>query len=80
MKTLKFKPVQEMGVEDTFRWSEDVGRIIGICYARGYIITQADAQAAWEQHSDDWAAGWLQLSEHDDAVFKTIMEYCEEQV
>jgi hypothetical protein len=79
MKILKFKTVQEMGVEDTFRWSEDVGRIIGICYARGCIISQADAQAAWEQYSDDLCAGWLILGE-DDEVFRTVLEYCEVNV
>lgn len=80
MKTLKFKPVQDMNDDGTFRWAEDVGRIIGVCYSKGYMISQYDAQAAWEQHSDDYAASWLILPTDNEQLFNIIIEQCKEEV
>lgn len=76
MKYLKFKPPEYL--LENFRWGDDVQRIISICYDRGYVISEADAQAAWEEYSDSMAASWLYLDDDADQVFTTIMEYCEE--
>jgi hypothetical protein len=74
MKTLKF--VKPELVTTEFRWPNDVTRIVNICANQGYIISRADAQAAWEEYSDGLAACWLMLDDSDNAVLTTVMEYC----
>lgn len=75
MKRLKFvKPEQ---LSTAYRWEEDVFRIVDVCYKKGYEITTYDAQAAWEEYSDDFAACWLTLSNKDDDVFDIVMQYCQ---
>jgi hypothetical protein len=74
MKTLKFKPPEWLS--DSHRWGADVRRIIAICESRGYYISDADAHHAWEEHSDNYAAGWLVLGD-DDEVFDAVMANCE---
>jgi hypothetical protein len=75
MKTLKFKPPEWL--KSSFRWGEDVDRIVSICKAKGYNISEADAHHAWEEHSDSMAASWLMLDEDDDDVFQSVMDSCE---
>ena len=72
MKTLKFKIPTYL-----HRWKDDVDRIVKICAANGYFISETDAQHAWEEYSDSMCAGWLFLG-NDDDVFNTVMQYCEE--
>lgn len=73
-KTLTF--IKPKYLTTPFRWDEDVFRIVDICHQKGYQISLTDAQEAWEQHSDDLAAGWLSLGDNDDEIFNTVMEYC----
>jgi hypothetical protein len=44
------------------------------------MISQYDAQAAWEQHSDDYAASWLILPTDNEQLFNIIIEQCKEEV
>lgn len=74
MKTLRFKKPEI--VNTSFRWEGDVFRIVDICYKKGYHISTTDAQAAWEEYSDSLAGCWLTLSNKDDDVFNTVMQFC----
>jgi hypothetical protein len=76
MRTLKFRPPEWL--KENFRWGGDVDRIVAICKAKGYHISEADAHHAWEEYSDSMAAGWMMLSDDDNDVFETVIEYCEE--
>lgn len=75
MKSLTFKPPEYLHEE--FRWHGDVARIVDICKQRGYHISANDAQHAWEEYSDSYAASWLILDDNDDDVFNTVLQYCE---
>jgi hypothetical protein len=75
MKILKFKPPEWL--KNEFRWADDVDRIVKVCAARGYFISDADAHHAWEEWSDCLAASWLVLDEDDDELFRNVMEQCE---
>ena len=43
----------------------------------GYDASEADIQWAWEEHSEDWAAGWLSLEScgGPDGAVKYLLEY-----
>lgn len=56
-------------------YPEDVARIVRIAAARGYDITEAEAEAAWEIRSREWSASWLELQESDDAVWADLTLY-----
>jgi hypothetical protein len=44
---------------------------------RGYEISATDAVKAWEQFSENMAAGWMSLGD-DDEVFEDAFYYFEE--
>lgn len=73
MKTLRFVPPEYM--RKRIRFPEDISRIVEICFNKGYIISESDAQDAWEEYSDSLAASWLILGSDND-VFKNIAQYC----
>jgi len=74
MKTLKFVPPDHLR-EPYFRWASDVAHIVRVCNAKGYNISKADAKAAWESHSDGYAASWLILGD-DDSIFADVLKQC----
>jgi len=63
-------------------YAHDIGYMVEICRARGYIIDRRTAQEAWEKHSDSMAAGWMMLDMFDDReeneeyIFRTILGEC----
>ncbi len=75
MKTLKFKPPEWL--KESFRWGDDVDRIVAICKANGFSISEADAHHAWEEHSDNYAASWLVLGDDEDEILQAVLDACE---
>ena len=69
MKTLRFKNKAEG------EYQHDVERIVRIAATRGYILSPADAQAAWEAYSESMAAGWLGLPEDDNELWWNVEYY-----
>jgi hypothetical protein len=60
-----------------FEYTNDIDRIVKIFADRGYEISATDAVRAWEQFSNDMAAGWMSLGS-DDEVFEDAFSYFEE--
>jgi len=61
-----------------FMWGYDVTRLVRIAAERGYTVSFHDAQWAWEEHSEDFAAGWLILHVADDDNFAVLRGKLEE--
>jgi hypothetical protein len=60
-----------------FEYTNDIDRIVKIFADRGYEISATDAVRAWEQFSENMAAGWMCLGD-DDEVFADAFSYFEE--
>jgi hypothetical protein len=60
-----------------FEYTNDIDRIVTIFADRGYEISATDAVKAWEQFSNDMAAGWMSLGS-DDEVFEDAFYYFDE--
>ena len=72
MKKLKFIE------EENFYYKSDVERIVKIFSDRGYEISVADAENAWQRYSDSMCAGWMDLDNEDEFVFSNSFCYFEE--
>ena len=60
-----------------FEYQNDIDRIVKIFADKGYEISATDAVRAWEQFSENMAAGWMSLGD-DDEVFEDAFYYFEE--
>ena len=60
-----------------FEYTNDIDRIVKIFADKGYEISATDAVRAWEQFSENMAAGWMSLGD-DDEVFTDAFWYFEE--
>ncbi|MGY3581369.1 hypothetical protein ACVIGB_000562 [Bradyrhizobium sp. USDA 4341] len=54
------------------RHADDVDRIVAIFRAQGTLVSSREAYAAWSDHSELSAAGWLELPAEDDAIVDVI--------
>ena len=63
------------------RYSDDCERIVAACRDAGYEVSMADAEWAWEQHSDTYCAGWLMMGayENDASLVATVRAYLVEE-
>ena len=57
MKTFSYTPTPQLDYE-----VRGVKRIVEACLEHSFIINQADAYSVWRHHSDDYCAGWLEMS------------------
>lgn len=53
----------------THRWLLDVERIQRVLLANGYSSLLEDCGRLWDDHSDDYCAGWLGLPEDDEDLW-----------
>ncbi len=60
-----------------FEYTNDIDRIVKIFADKGYEISATDAVRAWEQFSENMAAGWMSLGD-DEEVFQDCFSYFEE--
>jgi hypothetical protein len=60
-----------------FEYTNDIDRIVKIFSDKGYEISASDAVKAWEQFSESYCAGWMNLGS-DDEVFEDAFPYFEE--
>ena len=56
-------------------YPDDLRRMIKICKDRGLEITPELAQTLWQNYSEDFCAGWLELSDYDDDIYKILIQY-----
>ena len=77
MKKLVYKNKNSPDNYHTENYSDDIDTIVLECYKAGYDIDRKDAQLAWEEHSENWAAGWLSLTFQEEIV-DFIKESCNE--
>ena len=56
-------------------YPDDLRRIIKICRDRGLEITPEIAQRLWCNYSEDMCAGWLNLPDYDDDIYKILIQY-----
>ena len=64
--------------DQTFH-ADDVKEIVERMARLGFAVTHHEAETAWGQRSEDYAAGWLGLSESDDALAEEIFRYIPER-
>ena len=71
MKILKFK--EPDGGRHQYQ-TEDIQRIVNVCFENGYYLSKDQAMVAWEKYSEDfYAAGWLIIPEKDEDILKCIL-------
>ena len=49
-------------------------RIVAIFRRRGLCLDPLRAEAAWEEYSAGYAAGWMVLPDEDDDVFEIVSD------
>lgn len=60
-------------------YPEDVREIVLAFKYQGYEISEADAERAWQAHSDDHCAGWLCLPKYGREIVATLLPYFKEE-
>ena len=58
---------------DLPRYPHDVARLQSVAAGYDYRLSLADAEWAWEQHSDTYAAGWLSMGHYTDADLLAVL-------
>lgn len=61
-----------LGWDNLYGPKHDIKRIIKIGLSRGILLSPLEADKAWQEHSDTYAAGWLMLPEEDGAVWSDL--------
>ena len=56
----------------THRWLGDVERIQRVLLDNGYNSLLEDCGKLWDDHSDDYCAGWLGLPEDDEELWDEL--------
>jgi hypothetical protein len=77
MKKLVYKGHSRLDRWHKEAYSSDIDSIVLVAYKNGYDIDREDAQLVWEEHSEDYAAGWLMLEPEEDILFY-LKKYCNE--
>ncbi len=57
------------------RYDEDERRIVRVCAAAGYDVSQDDAFRIWGDRSESWSAVWLILPEDDDELLEWVLKF-----
>lgn len=58
---------------------DDILKIVAVLYKKGYNPTLEQCEYLWAAHSDDFDAGWLDMSGNsDEAIFRSIKEWIED--
>lgn len=56
-----------------YQIERDVERIVSVLAARSRIVTEAEAESVWKEHSKTMSASWLRLPSDDDALADAYM-------
>lgn len=56
------------------RWIEDVKRIQQVLLDNGYTSTLKDCADLWEDYSDSYCAGWLNMDSYNDEELFSVLE------
>lgn len=56
----------------THRWIGDVKRIQDVLLKNGYSSLLKDCGDLWEDYSDSYVAGWLNLPENDEDLWSIL--------
>lgn len=58
------------------QYTADVERIVRVCEEHGYVISCAEAKAAWAKFSADWNNVWLILPHKDHLIVEYLLRVC----
>ncbi len=58
------------------RW--DCERIVACALSNGYVMTLREAEKAWDEYSESFAAGWMNLPDDDEDLWLYIGSRIEE--
>ena len=75
MKDLKRLVFFSRNKDNLHEYTEDIKRIQSLAQEKGYLLSVTDAQKAWEEYSDMYAAGWLYLPEDDESVWRSVFDF-----
>jgi len=70
--------IQKINIENSsfyHRHTSDVERIKKVLLANGYDSTLEDCSNLWDDYSYSLAAGWINLPDDDDELFRIISYY-----
>lgn len=59
--------------EERESYPDDISRIVKVCRDTGYTVSRSMARRIWENHSDNYAAGWLILPESDADLLAEVL-------
>jgi alpha-D-ribose 1-methylphosphonate 5-triphosphate synthase subunit PhnH len=59
----------------SLRHADDAQLIVDAAAKNGHIVDLEKAHSAWDQYSDDRAAGWLGLPEDPDDLWEVVKPY-----
>jgi hypothetical protein len=60
---------REMAAENIEFYPEDIARLVKVAAtANIQNVTPLQLAHAWQQHSTDWSAGWLEMPTSDDEI------------
>ncbi len=57
------------------RYDEDERRIVRVCAAAGYDVSQDDAFRIWGDRSESWSASWLRLPDEDGELLEWVLKF-----
>lgn len=57
------------------RYDEDERRIVAVCAAAGYDVSQDDAFRIWGDRSESWSASWLRLPDEDGELLEWVLKF-----
>ena len=64
---------------NTAKYPRDVERIQKALLNAGYESTLGECESLWDKYSDSMCAGWMNLPETDDDIFRCISPYINNQ-
>ena len=60
---------------NTARYPRDVERIQKCLANKGYEATLGECESLWDKYSESMCAGWMNLPDTDDDIFRCINSY-----
>lgn len=71
MRRLEIPPPRDD--EFSAAYYADIARLVAVAKAHGYELSTTAARWAWEEHSEDFAAGWLMQDYYTDDDLLAIL-------
>ncbi|MBK9497472.1 MAG: hypothetical protein IPO08_23700 [Xanthomonadales bacterium] len=63
-----------------FEFGADIARIVRVCAARGYDISEDEAHKVWEMYSASMAAGWMMQPVDDNDLVNLVLCWTDREV